>query len=636
MACVMFLKEDSELVLLLINTIVRDLLSPNALENNMALMTAAYLIPKEMLGMIISNVLEKTSHSKDFVRKKALICLEQIAIKDPSTYNDIVLETVTVSLSDKDPGVAIVAVQVLNKLNLENLEDTSTVIQSVIGIQEQILAHKLPKEYNFHGTSAPWAQMEILKLLEVICGKLDTEECDRVVGLVVNTLEQSFPSDASVGQAVIFSCIKTMAKALKTSSQYYHKVCKRMSKYLNSLLQSDHKNNVYIGLCAFEILLDSQAQINIGETERNLILQGLDDPDASIRRKSFSLLNSMANAENAQEICEKIVAQQKSVSSDEAFKALLVEKAIEIIDAFETETPLDRRTFVLLRLLQGASENQKSHIMFKLQNLFKNKPYTEEQLGIGCKLIKVLSSPANEPDAPETLLELYIWASAQFSTCAKKSCQQIVKIVQSSGFKEHVCSVALRHLFSIVSSASNQLPVQSLREFFAEAKACTIAPTIQDAIHELDVILAILEKTGLGYSTININDFTCSYLDSVVVRALEQGASTYDSEHGFRKETFLSAKSQSVPKSLRITPYNVMSESDLHLSMSRTKNPSSSSSYSAGAHAPEVWTLKGRNSSLNDQSPIETSADLKSTNLTTNLSKQSFEESMIEHLNQWK
>ena len=110
LAAVMFLEEDDDLILLLINTILRDLKSNDLLETNMALVTAAYLVPKEMSGMILPILIEKTSHSKDFIRKKALICLEQIALKNPD-FLDPVVETAVDKLSDKDPGVAIVAIQ---------------------------------------------------------------------------------------------------------------------------------------------------------------------------------------------------------------------------------------------------------------------------------------------------------------------------------------------------------------------------------------------------------------------------------------------------------------------------------------------------------------------------------------------
>ena len=406
-----------------------------------------------------------------------------------------------------------------------------------------------------------------------------------------------------------------------------------MSKYLNSLLQSEHKNNVYIGLCAYEILLKSQAQVNIFDTDKNLILQCLEDPDASIQRKSFALLNSMANSENAQDICEKIVAQQKSVLSDEVFKSLLVEKAIEILVAFQTETPLDWRTFVLLRLLQGASENQqKSKIMYMLQHLYQDKPYTQDQLEIGYKLIKVLATPANEPDAPETLVELYIWALAQFGACPKKSCKEIIKSVESCSFKESICSVALRHLFSIVTSVPvDRLPEidQSLNEFLAKTKiSCSEAYGVQDAIHEIEIIFAVLDTAKLDNVIIDESDFTCSYLDTVIVKALEQGQANF-----YNAESYASFKDNSSNqllascKSLRITPYNVMTEW-----IASHKNPSLSSSSHSTAGAADVWTLKGRrDSSLHVDEASETILNSNAPNKS-----QSFEESAIEHLQQWK
>ena len=70
MACVMFLQEKDDLILLLINTIMRDLQSKNEAENNMALIAAAYLVPREMTPMLIPIVIEKTQHSRCFIRKK--------------------------------------------------------------------------------------------------------------------------------------------------------------------------------------------------------------------------------------------------------------------------------------------------------------------------------------------------------------------------------------------------------------------------------------------------------------------------------------------------------------------------------------------------------------------------------------
>ena len=86
------------------NTIMRDLQSKNEAENSMALITASYIVPNEMSPMILPIVAEKVNSSRDFVRKKALICLEQIALKSPESVNKV-LDVVTLSLADKDPSV---------------------------------------------------------------------------------------------------------------------------------------------------------------------------------------------------------------------------------------------------------------------------------------------------------------------------------------------------------------------------------------------------------------------------------------------------------------------------------------------------------------------------------------------------
>ena len=83
---------------------MRDLQSKNEAENSMALITASYIVPNEMSPMILPIVSEKVNSSRDFVRKKALICLEQIALKSPESVNKV-LDVVTLSLADKDPSV---------------------------------------------------------------------------------------------------------------------------------------------------------------------------------------------------------------------------------------------------------------------------------------------------------------------------------------------------------------------------------------------------------------------------------------------------------------------------------------------------------------------------------------------------
>ena len=64
LACSMMLQNDDQLLLLLINTIVRDLKSEHVAEINMALVAATYMTPVEMVPMILPIVMQRATHNK--------------------------------------------------------------------------------------------------------------------------------------------------------------------------------------------------------------------------------------------------------------------------------------------------------------------------------------------------------------------------------------------------------------------------------------------------------------------------------------------------------------------------------------------------------------------------------------------
>ena len=66
LACTLLLNDSSDLILLLINTIIKDLGSKNVIEINTALTAAVYLTPKDVAPMMIPILLEKTTHTKVF------------------------------------------------------------------------------------------------------------------------------------------------------------------------------------------------------------------------------------------------------------------------------------------------------------------------------------------------------------------------------------------------------------------------------------------------------------------------------------------------------------------------------------------------------------------------------------------
>ena len=85
----------------------------------MALIAAAHIVPLDMVPLIFPIVLQRTSHSKEFIRKKALICLEQLILKHKDSQADLQSllgpceAKFRLALTDKDPGVVMTSIQVM-------------------------------------------------------------------------------------------------------------------------------------------------------------------------------------------------------------------------------------------------------------------------------------------------------------------------------------------------------------------------------------------------------------------------------------------------------------------------------------------------------------------------------------------
>ena len=139
----------------------------------------------------------------------------------------------------------------------------------------------------------------------------------QIIELIIETIEQPFPEDHYIGQAIVYECIESLAVILNPElDENYKKIMRRIMRYLSMLLQSNHGNNVYIGLCALETLIQGH-ECNIlpifTDNDRDFVFQCLDQDDDSIQRKAFSLLSVLATQTSVQDICERIIFHIKSV-----------------------------------------------------------------------------------------------------------------------------------------------------------------------------------------------------------------------------------------------------------------------------------------------------------------------------------
>ncbi|GFZ08609.1 adaptin family protein [Actinidia rufa] len=84
LAVTLFLNDDHDLIILIVNTIQKDLKSDNYLVVCAALNAVCKLINEETIPAVLPQVVDLLGHSKEAVRKKAVMALHRFYQRSPS------------------------------------------------------------------------------------------------------------------------------------------------------------------------------------------------------------------------------------------------------------------------------------------------------------------------------------------------------------------------------------------------------------------------------------------------------------------------------------------------------------------------------------------------------------------------
>lgn len=90
LAVTLFLNEDHDLIILIVNTIQKDLKSENYLVVCAALNAVCRLINEETIPAVLPQVVELLGHQKEAVRKKAVMALHRFYLRAPASVSHLI------------------------------------------------------------------------------------------------------------------------------------------------------------------------------------------------------------------------------------------------------------------------------------------------------------------------------------------------------------------------------------------------------------------------------------------------------------------------------------------------------------------------------------------------------------------
>lgn len=185
LAVTLFLNEDHDLIILIVNTIQKDLKSDNYLVVCAALNAVCKLINEETIPAVLPQVVELLAHPKETVRKKAIMALHRFYHKSPSSVSHLISNFRKVKnpwneipfsllyfywlttflylflqrLCDSDPGVMGATLCPLFDLITIDVNSYKDLVISFVSILKQVAERRLPKTYDYHQMPAPFIQV---------------------------------------------------------------------------------------------------------------------------------------------------------------------------------------------------------------------------------------------------------------------------------------------------------------------------------------------------------------------------------------------------------------------------------------------------------------------------------------------
>ncbi|XP_013869028.1 AP-4 complex subunit epsilon-1 [Austrofundulus limnaeus] len=323
LAVSLFLNESHELLLLLVNTVLKDLQSTNLIEVCMALTVVSQMFPKDMIPAILPLVEEKLSHSKEIIRRKAVLALYKFYLIAPNQVQHI-HNKFRKALCDKDPGVMSASLHIYLQLIQENPEGYKDLTMSFVTILKQVVMGKLPMDFNYHCVPAPWLQIHLLRILSLL-GKNDQSMSEIMYEILDESLQRA-EMNHNITYAILYECVKCIYTIHPKPD-----LLEKAAKCIGSFVLSPRINLKYLGLKALTYVVQQDPKLVL--QHQMTIIECLDHPDLIIKRETLELLFRITNAQNVTVIVEKML-DFLQVSEDNHTTIDLVGKVAELAEKY--------------------------------------------------------------------------------------------------------------------------------------------------------------------------------------------------------------------------------------------------------------------------------------------------------------
>ncbi|KAI3804551.1 hypothetical protein L1987_26184 [Smallanthus sonchifolius] len=531
LAVTLFLNEDHDLIILIVNTIQKDLKSDNYLVVCTALNACCKLINEETIPAVIQQVVELLGHPKEAVRKKAVMALHSFHQRSPSSVNHLI-SNFRKKLSDNDPGVMGATLFPLYDLITIDVNPHKDLVASFVNILKQVAERRLPKNYDYHQTPAPFIQIKLLKILALL-GSGDKKSSEQMYTVIGDIMRKS-DTASNIGNAILYECICCIS-----SIQPSPKLLETAADAIANFLKSDSHNLKYMGIDTLGRLI--RISPDIAEQHQIAVIDCLEDPDDTLKRKTFELLYKMTKSSNVEVIVDRMIDYMISIN-DNHYKTETASRCVELAEQFAPSNHWFIQTMNKVFQHAGDLVNPKvAHNLMRLiaEGFGEDDDMSDSQLRLSA--VESYLKIVDEPKLPSAFLQVICWVLGEYGTAdgkysasyiSGKLCD-VAEAYSSDDVVKAYAVTALMKVYCFEKAAGRKASLLPECQSLLEVLSASHSSDLQQRAYEFQAILdldanAIENIMPLDASCEDIEiDKSLSFLDNYVLKSLEQGAEPY-------------------------------------------------------------------------------------------------------------
>ncbi|CAK4084297.1 unnamed protein product [Aphanomyces euteiches] len=529
LTCSLTLSPTHEFRFMIINQLQRDLQSANHLEVCSALMAVCKLVTVEMIPAVQPMIIEALRHDIELVRKKAVMALHRFHQLNPDSVSGIG-DSLRRTLCDRDPSVMGAALCLLHDVAVITPTAYKDLVPSYVSILKQITEHRLPREFDYHRIPAPWIQIRLLKILALL-GQADQQTSEGMYEVLHDVMRRA-DTGINVGYAIIYECVRTVTTIYPNST-----LLDAAAASISRFISSDNHNLKYLGVTGLAAIVKDHPRY--AAAHQMAVIDCLEDPDETLKRKTLDLLYRMTNPVNVEFIVAKLTTFLRE-ATDVFLRTELVSRITQCAERFAPSNAWYIQTMTNVFELGG--ELVKEEVAHNLMRLIAEGSGDDEEQDMELRrdAVDTYLELLEKPVLPDILVCTMAWVLGEYGylseamhvdEIAERLCEMIDRPFDNEDVTRSYIVTAVTKLIAQMEGRGLEVAEATMNKYKTSRHIDLQQRCLEYfALKPYTQLLVQTHPVDASCEDLEV-DVNLSFLQSFVDQALAKGAPRYDPPH---------------------------------------------------------------------------------------------------------